>query len=85
MTDIINLMQSIDAGADPLLTQSQVVELYGGSPVTWARRRVRGDGPRFVKLGSRKQSSVRYRKSDIDAWIAAQVRRSTSDTGSAAA
>ena len=39
------------------------------------------DGPPFVKLGLR---AVAYRKADLDAWIAARVRRSTSDKPMAA-
>ncbi len=43
---------------------------------TLAKVRRRGDGPRFVKLGGK---AVVYRKSDLDAWLEANVRRSTSD------
>lgn len=32
----------------------------------------------FVRVGSR---AIRYRRADIDAYIAGQVRRSTSDPG----
>jgi excisionase family DNA binding protein len=45
---------------------------------TLAKMRLRGDGPRFVKAGPR---TVTYRKTDLDAWLEARVRRSTSDTG----
>ena len=44
---------------------------------TLAKWRLRGYGPRYLKLGSR----VRYREADIDEWLAAQARRSTSDLG----
>jgi predicted DNA-binding transcriptional regulator AlpA len=43
---------------------------------TLAKMRLRGDGPRFVKAGPR---AVTYRKVDLDAWLEARVRRSTSD------
>jgi predicted DNA-binding transcriptional regulator AlpA len=43
---------------------------------TLTKMRLTADGPPFVKLGPR---AVAYRKADLDAWIAARVRRSTSD------
>jgi len=39
------------------------------------KRRVFGDGPPFLKIGR----SVRYRPSDLDAWAATRLRKSTSD------
>jgi excisionase family DNA binding protein len=45
-----------------------------GKP-TLERFRITGDGPAYVKLGS----AVRYRKSDLDAWLVSRVTRSTSD------
>jgi len=47
------------------------------SPSTLNKRRVFGDGPPFVKIGK----SVRYRRSDLDAWTATRLRKSTSDGG----
>jgi hypothetical protein len=44
---------------------------------TLRRWRWAGKGPRFVKLGS----AVRYRLADLDQFIAAGQRTSTSDTG----
>ena len=49
-----------------------------GKP-TLERFRISGDGLVYVKLGS----AVRYRKADLDAWLASRVTRSTSG-GSAA-
>ncbi len=43
--------------------------------------RVRGEGPQFAKLGR----SVRYRPEDLDGFVEAGLRTSTSDQGSAAA
>jgi hypothetical protein len=39
--------------------------------------RVRGGGPRYVKLGDR----VLYAQGDLDAWVDEQTRTSTSDPG----
>ena len=46
------------------------------SESTLTKMRLRGDGPLFIKVGPR---AVAYRKADLDAWLEARVRRSTSD------
>lgn len=43
-----------------------------------AQLRYTGGGPRFIKLTAK---AVRYRQSDLDAWIAAKVRTNTRDAG----
>lgn len=53
-------------------------ERLGVTPETLRNWRWRGDGPPFVKLGR----AVRYRLSDLSAWLDAQTRTSTSDDGS---
>lgn len=45
---------------------------------TLTKMRLTGDGPPFVKIGTR---AVAYRRSDLDAWLAERVRRSTSEGG----
>jgi len=45
---------------------------------TLAKRRLRGEPPVFVRLGSR---SVGYRRDDLDQWLVACRRKSTSDPG----
>ena len=55
------------------------------SKQTLERFRVSGGGPRFVKFGkSGGTAAVRYRKSDLDDWIAGRVVRSTSEASAAA-
>ncbi len=49
------------------------------SPATLETLRSRGGGPPFVKLGRR----VVYRREELDQWLAAHRRTSTSDTSSA--
>ena len=68
---------------DPLLPPRVVAEWTGESVSTLARHRVNGDGPPFVKIGTKRQSVVRYRRSDVERWIESQIRRSTSDRGDA--
>lgn len=41
--------------------------------------RVRGEGPPYIKVGR----AVRYRDSDVDAWLAARIINSTSETPAA--
>ena len=53
-------------------------EYIGHKPSTLEKWRVQGKGPRFVKIGSR---SVGYTEEDLDAFIEAGRRASTSDTG----
>ncbi len=60
-----------------LLTPQQTATLLSLSPKTLARWRWAGCGPRFIKIGGR----VRYAESEIQAFIEAGVRMSTSDMG----
>ena len=45
------------------------------SASTLAKMRVRGDGPAYIKAGR----AVLYDRRDLDAWLAAHRRRSTSE------
>jgi predicted DNA-binding transcriptional regulator AlpA len=49
----------------------------GSSASTFEKLRLNGGGPRYVKIGRR----VVYDPDDLDAWLAANRRRSTSDLG----
>ena len=62
-----------------LLDEQEAAALLRLSVKTLQRRRVRGNGPSYVKLGGR----VFYRESDLEAHIAESVRRSTSDVPNA--
>lgn len=66
-------MHGTDAD-DQLLTTKECAALLAVHPVTLATWRLEAHkGPRFVKIGS----AVRYRRSDIDAWLERQTRIST--------
>jgi len=52
---------------------AEYLDLKATTLETW---RSRGGGPRYILLSPR---AVRYRKEDLDAFIAARVRRNTSD------
>ena len=58
-----------------LLNTRQAAERCNLSPRTLEKHRVTGGGPPFIRLGS----AVRYRVEDLDSWITANRRRSTSD------
>jgi excisionase family DNA binding protein len=60
---------------ETLLTTAEAARHCRLSQTTIKALRRSGGGPVFVKLGPK---SVRYRRSDLDAWIAARVTSSTS-------
>lgn len=64
---------------DELLTSEQTAAILGLKPNCMDIWRLRGKGPKFIKLGDKKQSPVRYRRSDIDAWLETNTFASTSE------
>lgn len=70
MTDAINLSE--------LLNNEQTAALLGIKPNTLAIWRLKGKGPRFVKLGAANQSPVRYERDEITRWLHEQSFASTS-------
>jgi excisionase family DNA binding protein len=64
-------------GRTQLLDQREAAKLLRLSERTLERLRVQGGGPRFVKAGR----CVRYRETDLEAWIAARIVSSTSAVG----
>lgn len=61
-----------------ILDTTHAAEYVGLSKSTMAKLRLSGDGAKYIKLGRK----VAYRRSDLDAWLEANVRTSTSDSGS---
>lgn len=59
----------------PLKNAHEAAGYLGLSVSTLAKLRLTGEGPRYVRLGRR----VLYDPSDLDAWISARKRTSTSD------
>lgn len=55
------------------LTPHQAAEYLNSSVSTLAKRRLYGGGPRFTRIGR----AVRYRKSDLDEFMASNLQRST--------
>ncbi|HUZ73185.1 MAG TPA: helix-turn-helix domain-containing protein [Stellaceae bacterium] len=60
-----------------LLTTPEAADLLGVSPKLLERHRIYGTGPSFVKLAAGRSGRVRYRASDLAAWIAARCRSET--------
>lgn len=55
---------------DELLKASQVAEMMKMAERTLADWRWRGTGPPFTKLSAGRGGRIRYRRSDVEAWIA---------------
>ncbi|WP_417477880.1 helix-turn-helix transcriptional regulator [Maricaulis sp.] len=60
--------------ADDMLSTAQVADRTFTCISTWAKRRLRGDGPRYLKIGR----SVRYRWGDVEHWLHAHRYWNTS-------
>jgi excisionase family DNA binding protein len=60
---------------ESLLNQKQAARVLGVSVRTLERHRVAGTGPRWARLGR----LVRYRQSDLSAWVEGNLRASTSE------
>jgi hypothetical protein len=52
-------------------------EFLGVSAHTLAKRRMTGEGPRFIKFGG----AIRYDLKDLQEFVARSTRRSTSEYG----
>lgn len=61
-----------------LLTPAQLGEHLGLTVGALAQMRYRGNGPKFIKLGGKQ---VRYRESDVQAWLDQQTRDRTPANG----
>ena len=60
--------------SDILTTPEAAQYVRLGKP-TLERFRLTGNGPQFCKLGG----AVRYRRTDLDDWLASRLVRSTSE------
>jgi excisionase family DNA binding protein len=60
------------ADCQTYMTQKQVAEMLGLSTATLEGWRIRGKGPRYLKLGR----CVRYLVADLEAWIERRVSTS---------
>jgi hypothetical protein len=65
-----------DADLDRLITEHEAAAFIGYTVRALQNWRVRGGGPRFVKVSSR---SIRYRHRDLLSWTEQHLRSSTSE------
>ncbi len=61
---------------DALIYTVEAAFLLGLSPRTLEALRLRGGGPPYIQVTPK---AVRYRRRDLDAWLDARRRKSTSD------
>ena len=67
---------SEDVDADIFLTEAQAADLININPRTLQQWRLRGAGPKFVRISSR---CVRYRYRDVTDWAVRLLHSSTSE------
>jgi len=53
--------------------------MIGIKPNTLEIWRVKGKGPRFVKLGRARQAGVAYSRSEVERWLSERTVSSTSE------
>jgi len=63
---------------DEAVDTAEASRIVGFPPCTLHTWRSRGDGPPFLKFGSR---SVRYQRRTLFRWLADRQRRNTADQG----
>lgn len=61
---------------DTLINENQASTFLKVTPRTLQAWRYRGGGPRYIKISSR---AVRYRVTDLTAWIESKLQGSTSE------
>lgn len=64
------------ANGPEYMSVKDVAAYTGLSEKFWNHLRSEGGGPLYVKLSPK---AVRYRRSDVDRWMADRLRRSTFD------
>ena len=63
------MKKSLEDELAELLTEQDVAKFLKVSIACLQHWRWEGKGPPFVKLGRTKYSAVRYKKSDVEAWV----------------
>lgn len=65
---------------DELLKPERLASEWGTTEAALAQQRYMGNGPKFIKISGR---AVRYRRSDVNAWLDSQTRQRTGEQVSA--
>jgi len=69
----MNIRDTSKTVGNDMLTTAEAAQLLGLAKSTLNKWRVYGTGPTFIKLGR----AVRYRRSDLDAYMASCARART--------
>lgn len=77
VSGVASAVGAADIGA--LMPPEEAARFLGFKEGWLAKLRMTGGGPKFVKLGR----LVRYRRADLEAWIASHVVASTSERSKA--
>lgn len=64
---------------EEVLNTIQAAKVLGRQPQTLRLWRLRGGGPKYLRLGNGVHARVAYRPSDLDAWLRARTFVSTSE------
>ena len=72
-----SLARTADQDDSRLLDENEAAGMLGFTPRFLQARRIRGDRPPFIRISSR---AVRYRPSDLRAWLEQRTRTSTSES-----
>ncbi|WP_327156365.1 DNA-binding protein [Streptomyces tubercidicus] len=73
LTAIRNDASTPPQSPDALLTPAQVSAWTQLDEQTLANARWRRTGPTYIKLGTGRSAPVRYRRLDVEKWLAAQT------------
>ena len=72
----MNNMAPMADDPDRLIDEREAAGFLCYSPRALQNWRIRGGGPRFVKVSAR---SIRYRRRDLNRWIEERIRSNTSE------
>lgn len=61
------------------LDTNQLAQKFGIKAQTVRSWRLKGTGPRYIRLGPPRRGRVVYDMREIERWVAARVHRSTSE------
>lgn len=59
---------------DKLLDQKEAADFLGVTPSGLNKWRMRGAGPRYIKLSPGPRGRVRYRESDLQAFVESRLK-----------
>ena len=76
--------EQINEEQDAFLTTREAAQHLGLCEQTLRRKRITGDGPRYVKLGNGPGARCVYSRAELQAWLAARTFASTSEATVAA-